>query len=324
MARYLKQEGQFTNIASGPSLPEYTNAIIHHGDNAEAPRPPGFVVTWIGSVRPDNMIDGDFWEDPTDSGESVDAYMRRDGSTDFTAPVTGVEPTQSEHLATRGFILGDGVTGLRQIITFETDGTFEKGDYPWLRAVKVTCVGGGGGGGGSAITDGSQNSEAGSGGGGGTGISFVLESALDPSESITVGDGGSGGTIGQNGNAGGSSSFGGHASGEGGLGGAGGVAASTGRNRNQGGAGGNATGGIAIRGQDGHHGIVLQGAFQFVNASGGSTHGGGRRPLFSLNTDGDNGYFYGGGGTGARSDSNSSGNVGGNGANGIVIVELYG
>ena len=35
---------------------------VNHGDAAGTPRPPGYVsVEWIGSVEPENAVDGDTW-----------------------------------------------------------------------------------------------------------------------------------------------------------------------------------------------------------------------------------------------------------------------
>jgi hypothetical protein len=80
-------------------------AYVYHGDDPDIERPGTFgAVVWVGSVKPDHMADGDFWEDVTDSGESVEAYIRADGTRPFAAPIGGVDPVDPEHLTTQSFV----------------------------------------------------------------------------------------------------------------------------------------------------------------------------------------------------------------------------
>src|SRR6056297_165807 len=54
-----------------------------------------------------------------------------------------------------------------ETVYFTSNGTFSKGDYPWLRAIRVACQGAGGGSGGAQATSSGQCSAGGAGGGGG-------------------------------------------------------------------------------------------------------------------------------------------------------------
>src|SRR5690606_1045796 len=78
-------------------------------------------------------------------------------------------------------------------VYFTSSGTFDKGDYPGLKAIMVEMVGGGGGAGGSAATGANQTAAAPGGGAGAYARSFILESDLASSEAVTVGTGGAGG-----------------------------------------------------------------------------------------------------------------------------------
>jgi hypothetical protein len=193
-----------------------------------------------------------------------------------------------------------------ETVYFTSSGTFSKATYPWLRAIRVKCQGGGGAGG--ALTN---NTSGGGGGAGGTyAESFITDIAgLAASVTVTVGAGGSGVTSAA-GNSGASSSFGALVSG----GGGGGSFAD----------GGVPTGGtgdvvhVGSGGDGGAPGVVKPG-------SGGSSHLGGGAwswSQFAQNQNGIAGFVYGGGGSGAVRSSAAV--TGGAGANGIVIVELYG
>lgn len=201
-------------------------------------------------------------------------------------------------------------TGLRAVVTFTSSGTFDKGDYPWLRAVRVRLVGGGGGGGASGTGGGSGGA---GGGAGGYAETLVDVSDLAASETVTVGSGGTGGAGGaaNPGGDGTASSFGAHAAADGG---AGGVADGGG-----GGQGGLATAGtVQAGGGGGGAGIS---SLAIGGGGGNSLLGGG-----AAGQEGSAGGFDargpgGGGGGGARV---ATGGVdGGDGADGIVIVELY-
>ena len=215
---------------------------------------------------------------------------------------------------------GGGGLGLRGVDVFTADGTFSKGDYPWLRAVRVRVVGGGGGGGGAA--SGSGFGVAGCGGGGAYCEAFVDVASLATSETVTVGAGGAGGAAGNNGGSNGDpSSFGSHAEAGGGFAGGGGNN-TTGNSFNGGGRGGAAVSGdIQTDGQDGSGGAVHSG-WPVRQGMGGSSHLGGGAKYPSFQANGNDGHNYGGGASGGF--ANSSDTAGGDGADGIVIVELYG
>ena len=101
---------------------------------------------------------------------------------------------------------GTAAYNLVQTVYFTSSGTFSKGSYPWLRAIKVKVQGGGGGGAGS----GSNGHGGGAGGGSAYAESFITDIAgLDSSVTVTRGAGGAGGAAGNNnGVSGGQTSFG--------------------------------------------------------------------------------------------------------------------
>jgi hypothetical protein len=198
-------------------------------------------------------------------------------------------------------------------VYFTSNGTFSKGDYPWLSAIRVSVVGAGGGGGGSDI-----NNRGGGGGGGGAFTQKFLDNvtALDASISVTVGAAGTASGV-VNGTAGGSSSFGSLLEAGGGAGGA-----------NPGASSSIAAGGTIVAAGD----ISLAGAeggasFGSQNEGGNSFWGFGGKYLqnarvTSTGADaGRIGFGYGAGGSGGfRGNANGSG---ANGLPGIVIVELF-
>ncbi|HEX7040597.1 MAG TPA: hypothetical protein VF202_10810 [Trueperaceae bacterium] len=213
------------------------------------------------------------------------------------------------------------------MVVYTSDGTFTKANYPWAKRVRVRVQAGGGGGGGAAPTGAGQTSVGGGGGGGGYCEKWIDISALAASETVTVGSGGSGGTpdgVGS-GNTGGTSSFGTWCSASGGTGADGGVAG-TSQVHVTGGNGGTASGGdINIRGSDGGNGVRGGGWVFSVGQGGASMLGAEKRPnATDAGFAGENGRSYGGGGTGAHNTPNqATGQPGGNGAAGIVIVEVY-
>lgn len=243
-------------------------------------------------------------------------------------------------------VMDDGIAdaherGLRDLVVFESSGTFEKGDYPWLRAVRVVVVGGGGGSGYVDATGAGQSAEAGGGGGGGYAAAVILTTVLDASETVTVGSGGTAGdAAGGNALDGGTSTFSvgntqvpdvsasgggagasmaatsGFAIAAGGDGGAGTAAVSTGSSEK-----------FGVSGSDGGHGLVR------AEFDGGSrmNHGGGTVLAGSRSTDvsasaaaGRAGQRYGGGAAGARNGPSSVTQPGAAGADGVVIIYLYG
>jgi hypothetical protein len=208
----------------------------------------------------------------------------------------------------------DSVGSYRFVETlyFTSSGTFTKADYPWLRAIKVKVQAGGSGGAGRAA---SNNSGAGGAGGGYAERFFSDIASLSSSVTVTVGAGGAGGAAGNNNGAvGGVSSFGnvGDAWRTRATGG------EIGTSTAEGGGGGVGThGSLLIAGQAGGRG---QNGSPESPGVGGSSHlgGGGRVAGASA---GFSGGIYGGGGGGASVTGSNL--AGGNGAPGIVIVELY-
>lgn len=214
-------------------------------------------------------------------------------------------------------------------VIFTADGSFVKANYSGLRAIKVKMVGGGGGGGGSTVTTAGEVSCGGGGGGGAYAESFILASALAASETVQVGVAGLG-VDGANGTNGEDSEFGSaplvradagklgnqiaaqSAPFSGGAGGAGGlVSGSIGDLRI---AGGRGSGGAGP-----HVNLVRHGG------GGSSQFGYGWPELWrSGGGTGGNAELYGAGGSGSARGENISGNlIGGDGSDGIVIVELY-
>jgi hypothetical protein len=221
------------------------------------------------------------------------------------------------------------LTGLRQIVTFTSSGTFSKASYPWLRAIVVKCQAAGGGGAG-APSIGSGQVTAGKAGSGGVYAQKLITdiASLASSVTVTVGAGGNGGAAGNNaGTAGGSSSFGSLVSADGGFGGgqldytyppnvpATGVNGPT--------AG---VGDLVIPGGDSTAALGLSVSF-VVGGNGGNSHMSTTQVGNIAVADGNNGRagkLYGGGGTsGLNAQNQATNRTGGAGANGIVIVELY-
>ncbi len=219
---------------------------------------------------------------------------------------------------------------LRQTLTFTSNGNFVKADYPWLRAVKFTCVGAGGGGAGVILTGATQMSIGNGGGGGVTAESFITDlTTLSAIEGVTIGTGGTGGTGNAAGGAGGNTFVGTLVVANGGTGGTNSGAAAAGpliEASDAPATGGTGTllspgslGGFAIgvsnantntvRGGDG--GLGYNEAGGGLGGLGGTN--GGNAPATSR----------GAGGGGAANHSSQAARNGGNGAAGIVFVELY-
>lgn len=207
--------------------------------------------------------------------------------------------------ATLAAALGGVLPGLQSLQVIIASGTWTKP----AGISKILAIGTGGGAGGGD----SNSSNVGMGGGaaGGTSIALVDVSAI-ASETVTIGAGGPGSTVGGNGTAGGNTTFGAHFTANGGGANSGG----------QGGVGGTATGGdMNIPGGDGLSAVTGDGG----NGGQGGTSfwGGGGRGGY----DGDSGtgaggnagaYGAGGGGT------HHTGTNGGNGKAGVVFVLEFG
>lgn len=224
---------------------------------------------------------------------------------------------------------GQSLISLQDILYITSDTTFKKGDYPWLKAIRVKVQAGGGAGGSCNATAAGTHSAGGGGGGGGYAESFITDIAgLNSSIAVTVGAGGTP-NAGAGGGAGGTSSFGSLVSASGGGGGgfknsyatANVAAAATG-----GGGGSGTAGDIQIGGQAGGLGqginTIGHGGF-----GGSSQLGGGAAMKYTGagggSLAGEPGKNYGGGGSGACGNASGSAQLGGAGAPGIVIIELY-
>jgi hypothetical protein len=208
-------------------------------------------------------------------------------------------------------------------IIFDTVGTanFSKGDYPWLRAVHVRVQAGGGAGGGAPTTGAGEVSAGTGGSGGGYAESFLLASALGATETVTIGAGGTGVNNG-GGNDGGGSSFGSLVVTGGGRGG--GLLAAASTNATFAGVGGGAAtvGDILIPG-DSSEGCIRIPPASMSGNGGSSVLGSSGRGGFT-NVSGFAGFGFGGGGGGARRHASNTANLkGGDGAPGVVIVDLY-
>jgi hypothetical protein len=209
-----------------------------------------------------------------------------------------------------------------QTLYFTFSGSFVKATYPWLRAVRVKLVGGGGGGGGtpnSVTVNG-----AGGGGAGGYAEGFITNiSGLAGTVTVTVGGAGNGATPTVAGTNGGASSFGTAVAANGGTAQPG---LGPANNLNSvGGAGGAATAGdLLITGNIG--GAGTYDSLTAVGGFGGSSRFSGNaiQARATAKETGPVGLLYGGGGGGGANFTDAvTGATGGNGAAGIVIVELY-
>lgn len=226
--------------------------------------------------------------------------------------------------------LGDAIDatplGLSAVVTFTASGTFEKASYPWMRAVRVRLVAGGGGGGG--VPDTSADADAGSAGGGGAGAygeHLVPVASLASSEPITVGAGGSGGAPG-GGSAGGETSFGALCAVRGGAGGSGGQSSAF-RLTTSGGFGGQAGSPPPQVGINGGRGSAGRCDDSRVTGFGDGAPsifgGGGTGTAGNVSATGTDAIVPGSGGQGAFGN-NAAARAGGAGADGLVIVEVYG
>jgi hypothetical protein len=198
---------------------------------------------------------------------------------------------------------------------FTSSGTFVKADPLGtgdigLRAIRVTCWGGGGSGGGIP----SGTGVAGGGGGGSAGRRFITDIALlSASVNVAVGAAGSGGT--GNGSTGGDSTF--DSTVVVGKGGTGGTSSGVAGERTAG-----SVGDIVFPGGAGGAGGVL-GSPAGGGGNGALGIGAGARPdRNNITSSGNPGFGFASGGSGAIRQTDGS-EPGGNGANGIVIVDCF-
>jgi hypothetical protein len=216
-----------------------------------------------------------------------------------------------------------GLGDLQQIIVYTSDAVFTKSAYPDLARLRVRVQAGGGGGGGVGTTDSTQ-AGAGAGGGAGGYAETIIEAAdLQATTAIVVGAGG-GADVDGPGSPGGDSSFGTHAAATGGRGGAS-IESHVDFRPTVAGQGGQGISGMLRHpGGDGQPGLSKGDPEQLHRGGRGgrSQFGGGRRG----GTGGaghDGRANTGEGGSGAGIGDNSSSEEGGEGASGIVIVEIY-
>ncbi|HAW0896341.1 TPA: hypothetical protein JLK53_004058 [Escherichia coli] len=205
----------------------------------------------------------------------------------------------------------DGSVGrLLNIQTFTSSGTYTP--TPGTKRIRVTITGGGGGGSGA---NGNSVAQTVSGAGGGSaGTAIRTFSNLKSSYSVAIGAGGQGSAGSASAMNGGNSTFDSITA----QGGGGGVLSSSGATA--GGFGGVPTGGdINIRGGTGSDGQA--GQFMLTGNGGASYFGGGGRAGAGA---GVSGAAYGCGGGGAYDQSMSgTAKPGGNGAQGICIIEEF-
>lgn len=260
-------------------------------------------------------------------------------------PFEHIDDVPGHSLRSPGPILAEAVeseisrvdTGFRflDVVVFDQIGShgFSKIDFPGIRAVYVRVQAGGGGGGATRDNNADQASSSGGGAGGQYVEAFVFENQLLSTETVTVGDGGDGGTAGGNGQLGDQSSFGSHAIAQGGPGGfsrgpSTGFRGSTGAATPDFGA---AVGDVVVNGSGGFGGfsfganrIPSSTADQGMRGTGGQSHLGGHTRQIRGHTFGPSpGTLYGGGGAGRVSGHGEDGKDGGDGRQGIVVVEVY-
>jgi hypothetical protein len=220
----------------------------------------------------------------------------------------------------------------KQIVTFTASGTFTKASYPWATNAKITVVGGGGAGGGSEDVGVSGESAGSGGGAGGTAVVQVTTASLAASETVTIGAGGTG-VVEANGGNGGTTSFGTIAVATGGTGGIYGQETPGENWAEEGGVGGiGTTGTLLMQGSAGQNAVILSDGMDFVQAGGGgiSSFGGsgisGASPrVGNADHQGAAGPVPGAGGDGSAQQDGSgpgAGYAGGDGAAGIVVIEL--
>jgi hypothetical protein len=216
-----------------------------------------------------------------------------------------------------------------ELISYTASGSFVKASYPWATTARIRLVGGGGGSGSTLATDAGEGALAGGGGGGGYAESRIAVAAMSASETVTVGTGGIAGTSGGIGGTGVTSSFGALVVAAGGLGGGPSNGGAT--SYLLGGAGGvggaGTTGDILIDGSGGEASETGLDT-RLTDSPGGASQLSGSHAR--LTSGGDTtlsaaaGLSYGGGAKGAAMNESAVATDGAAGADGIVMVELFG
>jgi hypothetical protein len=224
---------------------------------------------------------------------------------------------------TSQWLRGDGtwaVAGgrLASFTVLATPGSSTYNTPAGITRLLVECVGGGGGGGGAAGAVLTGAAAGGSGGSGSYARKFI--SSAQSSYSVSVGDGGSGGTSGANDGANGEDTiFGGFLTCNGGTGGQGGASVALGASVAPGGAGGTVSSGgdLNAAGQAGGNGLILSSSVSISSPGGSSFFGGGAAGVMSGG--GIDAANYGAGGSGASTQGNTS-RAGGSGSAGNLII----
>lgn len=194
---------------------------------------------------------------------------------------------------------------------------------PDVARFTAVCTAGGGGGGGVNGIFGSGYAALAAGGGAGGTVRGEVQ-APSGSYTLTVGSGGSGGSPGaNNGAAGGNSTISGSGLNVTANGGAGGLAmaGTNGFANSIPGLGGTSSGGTQFTGGDGFWGVVVGGEPANVGNGGASYWGGGGRGLVNGGGSAGRARGAGGGGAGVRGATTNYG--GGDGADGIIIIEEF-
>lgn len=192
---------------------------------------------------------------------------------------------------------------------FTASGTYTPSTGMLYCIVEMLGAGGGGG-----STNSASGATSGGGGAGEYGINWFSASDVGASQTITIGSGGSGGTLGGGGSAGGNTIFGGTTV-HGGSGGS--IVGVTDSEGGAGGSGGNAQ--LSIPGAPGGLGFCISGS-GFSGAGASSQYGAGGKSRGSATSPGyaASGYGAGGGGTVVV-----VGGTGGAGSGGLVIITEY-
>jgi hypothetical protein len=250
-----------------------------------------------------------------------DTDLVRDGATDIENLAEGV----NDYL--NGGYLYAGTEYYTSSGTFDKADPLGTGDIG-LRAIRVRCQGGGGGGGGAS--GGVDVSAGGGGGGGDYAEKFITDIAgLSASVVVTRGAGGGGGAAGNNAGAtGANSTFGAEVVALGGGGGAGAVNSDLSilalRRNAVNGVFGDNVGDVVRRYQTSNSpGLFGLSSGASIGGGGGDSFFGGGARSTSANADGEPASLYGTGGGGAAIRNEVSGRPGGNGANGIVIIDCF-
>jgi hypothetical protein len=150
--------------------------------------------------------------------------LQNTGGDTVIGAVTATTTIYGTFIPPRGYMLV-------QRLIYTNTSAFDKSAYPWLRAIKIICVGGGGGGGGAGTTGAGQNAIGSAGSGAAYAETFITEAAiaaLAASVTLTIGAGGVAGAAGAAGGVGGDTSFGSTCIAKGGLGGIAGLGTAVG------------------------------------------------------------------------------------------------